>query len=414
MEDLLSAKKQLVIVVTGCTGTGKTKLGIELAKKFNGEIISADSMQIYQGLDIITNTVTHEEMDGVVHHCINFISPSEQYNVTKYVKYTIPIIQNILSNDKIPIIVGGTAYYIEALLWDLTFSSFKSERYSSSLPGKSVDSIMNSDAVSDYEKLQHVDPFTAEKLHPNDTRKIKRSLEIFAQYGIVKSSLLADQHQQEHDKRGILRWDAVLLFSLECSFDVLDVRLDERVDKMVELGLCEELEIFMQGNFSRDSGLLSQVIGYKEFKEYIALCKNGISNDSISNALVVGLNKMKTATRRYARKQIRWIKNRLNQNTSNYKFIRLDTTNPLLWNDEISKPAHENVSSFIAGSLQFAPKSEISTVAANTTHSCDICGVICVGENSFEAHTKSRRHRKKKSYLKKKPFIDEYISSKTE
>ena len=411
MEVILSAKKRKVIVVTGSTGTGKTKLGIELAKKYDGEVISADSMQVYQGLDIITNTVTCKEMDGVIHHCINFVPPSEQYNVTKYIKHTIPIIQNVIGRDKIPIIVGGTAYYIEALLWDLTFP-FTCNTTDTTKNNETLNMILYSDDINDYEKLLQVDPLSAQQLHPNDTRKIKRSLEIFSQYGVSQSTLLSEQHQEVNDKRGPLRWDTALLFSLECSFDVLDQRLDKRVDQMVELGLCKELELFSQEKLSGNSGLLSQAIGYKEFEKYIELNKSRTVDNLIQDeALSEGLNKMKIATRRYARKQIRWIKNRLDHNASDYKLFRLDTTYPLQWNEVVSKSSYQIVDSFLEDTLLFSPEPDLKRTNHNVAHTCKSCDVICVGEISFNAHIKSRRHRKKKAYLKNKPVLKKFISA---
>ena len=402
-------KPRLVIAVSGCTGTGKTKLGIELAKKYNGEVISADSMQIYDGLDIITNTVTKEESDGVKHHCISYISPEEQYTVVKYLEHTLPIIEQIFEQGKIPIIVGGTAYYVEALLWEFTL--YDQSKSSCELNYDSLQ-ILESDILNDYEKLQQLDSVHAQTLHPKDSRKISRSLEIFREYGTCHSTLLEKQHSESTDIRGNLRWDGALLFSIESDQQVLDKRLDFRVEKMLELGLCSELDMFSEKIESLDSGLLRQVIGFKEFESYILLKRSkNVNLASLQGALKEGIEKMKSVTRRYSRKQVRWIKNRLEDDKmcSNYVFNRLDSTYPEQWENVISKPVYIIVDQFLSGALQ---KTVSFTVRPQkTANRCQICDVTCIGDDSFSVHMKSRRHRRKKAYNLRKPIFEQHIAA---
>lgn len=407
------AKKRLVIAVSGCTGTGKTKLGIELAKAYNGEVISADSMQIYQGLDIITNTVTEDEADGIKHHCINFVSPDEQYNVIKFIDYTLPIIKNLFEQGKTPIIVGGTAYYVEALLWEYTLYDQSEITLENKISTEDL-KLLDSEELTDYEKLQTLDPIHAEQLHPNDCRRISRSLEILRQHGKSHSELLNEQHDNHSDLRGKLRWDGALLFSIESDQEVLDKRLDARVDKMVELGLCAELDAYSKMVKNNESGLTSQVIGFKEFESYLLLKESTDDPSSLSKAFSEGIDKMKTITRRYSRKQTRWIRNRLEQDHlyPNYYFMRLDSTFPEKWDEIISKPVHNVVQQFLSGTLKKLPVACADPKPKKKSHRCDICDVTCIGEDSFAIHMKSRKHKRKKAYNINKPIIELKIAGK--
>lgn len=400
-----------VIVVTGCTGTGKTKLGIELAKQYDGEVISADSMQIYKGLDIITNTVTNTEADGIIHHCISYVEPHIFYNISMFVQHTIPIVKDILKRNKTPIIVGGTAYYIEALIWDFTLPT------GSIINEKNIDEnqkILNSDSLSDYEKLNKVDPDSAKKLHPNNLRKIRRSLDIFRLYGCTQSSLFAIQHGEESNRlRGKLRWDNVLLFSVECNPGILDVRLDKRVDEMVNSGLQAELATFLTQETDCHSGLFSQVIGFKEFDEYLHLKRSQCDSQEVLNrAFSEGIQKMKVATRKYSRKQIKWIHGRLenDQNCKNYHFYRLDTSFPDQWSEVISKPVHKIVNQFMEGSLQQQNTVDLVKPKPRIIKTCEMCNVTCESEDILAIHLKSRRHKRKREYENRKPHYQKMIS----
>ena len=399
----------MLIAVSGCTGTGKTKLGIELAKKYGGEVISADSMQIYKGLDIITNTVTAEEADGIEHHCINYVAPEEQYSVINFLEHTMPIIEDIFERDKTPIIVGGTAYYIEALLWEFTLFDQSECCIDDGKYKKCVIPILESQSLTDYEKLQQLDPTHAQSLHPNDCRKIKRSLDVIKKHGISHSALLDRQHQNVNSKRGKLRWDGALLFSIECNQEVLDKRLDLRIEKMMELGLQSELDTFSSKIQNYKSGLLDQVIGFKEFESYIKL-KQSKSDDAtaLQEALEEGIQKMKTVTRRYSRKQARWIKNRLeNDNVSpNYYFRRLDSTFPENWDQVISCPVYDAVDKFLSGNLDKSFSDNFQK-PKRIAHQCNICDVTCIGEDSFTVHMKSRKHRRRKAYKNKTIIYNE-------
>ena len=391
--------KRRLIVVGGCTGTGKTKLGVEIAQRYNGEVISADSMQVYKGLNIISNTVTVEEMDGVVHHCINFVSPGDQYDVRKFLKHALSITEDILGRGKLPVVVGGTSYWIEALLWDFTLSSPPA-------PCAPESNDSGSDAESSYEKLLILDPDTAARLHPNDSRRIARCLQICEQHGCTRSSLLDNQHS-ERELRGPLRWDSVLMFCVESNQAILDKRLDARVDAMVEVGLCDELNQFLDHEYE-DSGLLNQIIGFKEFSEYLTLLRFDEQNMELRNgALQNGLDKMKTVTRRYARKQMRWINNRLADDSSseNFYFHRLDTSYPQEWDECISKRSIQIIDEFLNDSLA---KSEFKSSERKLMLAklCEICSVTCVGDEAFNSHMTSRKHRKRKAYLKSKNKLE--------
>eukprot|EP00116_Pleurobrachia_bachei_P005201 sb/3465463/ len=389
-----------IIVVAGCTGTGKTKLGVEIALEVNGEVISADSMQIYQGLDIISNTVTEEEMRGIPHHCINYVPVSQSYDVQQYVNYTIPIIKDILNRGKVPVIVGGTAYYIEALCWQFTLTDLTATHNNTI----SVDDlkVLNDPTLSDHEKLKAVDPPSAEVIHPNNVRRIERCLEIIRYLGVKRSALI--QEQQEENQRGKMRWDSILLFSLESELSVLDSRLDKRVDTMVDLGLRRELDSLVHHS-TGDSGLLSQVIGFKEFEKYLELQRSGTEDLSASGALGEGLDRMKCRTRQYARKQLRWIKSRLSEcSDPGYYFRRLDSSVPEQWADHVSMPAMRDVRLFIQGTLQDNERNYFKKDMG--VRSCRNCEVVCEGEEQFRQHLTSRKHKKRVSSLRKRGITE--------
>ncbi|KAH6923249.1 hypothetical protein HPB50_025552 [Hyalomma asiaticum] len=305
-----------LVVVLGATGTGKSKLAIEIASKFNGEIISADSMQVYKSLDIITNKVTQAERDAAPHHLLDFLDPLSNFTVADFQSKALGVINNLANRNKLPIIVGGTNYYIESLLWkilvrpekepddQLTFDSshvllkdvvnsfLESETNIDSETSAAATTLL-SDKANDvclgdvstehlYKCLKIVDPERAVRLHPKDRRKIERSLQVFQVHGRPHSDIIEEQQQMEGGSSlgGPLRFQRPCVLWLQCDQNVLDERLDARVDDMIAAGLIEEMEEFherynkhrIDHNLEADytKGIF-QSIGFKEFHQYLLM-----------------------------------------------------------------------------------------------------------------------------------------------
>ena len=277
----------LVLVVTGPTATGKTALGVELSKKLNGEVVSADSMQIYEHMDIGTAKVTPEEAQGIPHHMVGCVSPFEEYSAARYVEDALPICEDIISRGKLPVIVGGTGLYIDSLLAGRTFA----ERGNADVRDRISEEYDTLGGEALYERLQKVDPEAALRLHANDKKRIVRALEIFEVTGITIT---------EHDRasREIPpRFDAVkIALSFENRED-LYARIDKRVDIMAEAGLVDEVRKLLDMGLSEKHTAM-QAIGYKELVDAI---KNG---SDISAAL----DRIKQESRRYAKRQLSWLR----------------------------------------------------------------------------------------------------------
>lgn len=229
-----------VVVVLGCTGAGKSKLALEIASKIEGEIISADSMQIYTGLDIVTNKVTQEELSLVTHHMINIVNPlSEKYSVIDFTRTALSIIDDIHKKSKVPVIVGGTNYYIESLLFDLTLKTNMddaSDEISEEVRTKYKDA--TNDAI--WEELRALDSNYAVRLHPNDRRKVLRAIEVCRQTGSTMTAILEQQHAPNGSSMfsGPMRFQPCLLW-VTCGQEQLDERTDKRVDDMMQKGLLQ-------------------------------------------------------------------------------------------------------------------------------------------------------------------------------
>ncbi|XP_070557081.1 tRNA dimethylallyltransferase-like isoform X2 [Ptychodera flava] len=483
-----------VVVVLGATGTGKSKLALEIGRRLNGEIISADSMQVYKGLDIITNKVTPEERKQCPHHVIDYVDPLSRYTVVDFRNKAVPIIDDVLSRQKLPIIVGGTNYYIESLLWkilidakipgsdELLFEKEEREKVQqkrkneskiddldlidAKLPKFSEDeslhfdktmnvtepsdgvntsnlaassnkqeeirnflSCVNFEEVSGHElrqKLEEVDSKMATKFHPNDKRKILRSLQVFAEYGVQHSQLLEVQRSETGGSvlGGPLRYENPCILWLQCDQTVLDERLDKRVDDMLRRGLLQELTEFhkdynqLRLEQSSDSKELYthgifQSIGFKEFHKYLILSQEDKDSDEGRTLQVEGVNGLKLATRRYGRKQNRWVRNRfLKRPGGNVPAVYgLDTTDVDQWEETVLQPAFEIVQAVCQGetpSIPPLPHEEAPNIDTNTSHICDVCnGKLIVGQQQWQGHLRSRGHQKR---LKKRRQLEELMN----
>lgn len=281
-------KNNKIICIVGPTASGKTALSIKLAKALSGEIISGDSMQIYKGMDIGTAKPTTDEMDGVVHHMLSIISPSESYSAARYVEDASAIADDILSRGKIPIVVGGTGLYIDSLVRgrqfakneeDLTLRRELFELYEKS----------GADAVHDI--LKELDPVRAEQIHKNNVKRVIRAIEVFKMTGKTIS-----EHDEESRKEPP-KYDAAYVGILYENREELYERINLRVDMMVKDGLLDEVKALLDSGVSPDSTAM-QAIGYKELTAYFENKKT----------LEEALEDIKASSRRYAKRQMTWFK----------------------------------------------------------------------------------------------------------
>ena len=273
-----------VIVVVGPTSVGKTKMGVELAKAFNGEIISGDSMQIYRHMDIGTAKVTKEEMEGIVHHCIDILEPTQTYSVKDFQDTVRQKITEITNKGKIPIIVGGTGLYIKAALYDYEFSETKDDHESFRKKYHDYDN----QALYDY--LKRIDEESALELHPHNRQRVLRAIEIFEQTGRKKSEILKEQ---EH----VCLYDAYFV-GLTIERELLYQRINQRVDVMKSMGLEEEVRTLYQSGLKAEHQSM-KAIGYKEWFDYF---EGKITIDEVYDLI-------KKHSRQYAKRQYTWFKN---------------------------------------------------------------------------------------------------------
>lgn len=277
--------KPKVIVIVGPTASGKSDCAIELAKRIDGEIVSADSMQIYKEMNIGTAKVTNEEMSGVKHYMINIVNPDEDFNVAMYKKMAEEALEEIASKGKTPIVVGGTGLYINTLVNGIEFSEIdKDEEYRKELEKKvSVEGI---DGI--YEELKSVDPEAANIIDKNNVRRVIRALEIYKVTGKTKTEL---------DKESIkeTKFD-FLMYGIKTDREELYNRINKRIDYMMEQGLVSEVEELNKKYKMSKTAL--QGLGYKEVIEYI---NENCNYDEM-------IEKLKMETRRYAKRQMTWFK----------------------------------------------------------------------------------------------------------
>lgn len=274
-----------VLVIVGPTASGKTSLAVEIAKKFNGEIISADSMQIYKNMDIATAKPTKEEQAGVPHHLIDFLSPNEKFSVAKYKELCCKCIDDILKRGKLPIIAGGTGLYVDTVVNNTVFLDGDNEEIRRTL----VNEFEEKGIEPLYERLLEIDRESAEKLHLSDVKRIIRALEVYYSTGKTKSQ----QNLLSHTEKS--KYDFCVIGINAHNREVLYDRINRRVDLMVSSGLINEAENFFK---NESSSTAVQAIGYKELKPYFD------KEATLDEALF----KLKAETRHYAKRQLTWFR----------------------------------------------------------------------------------------------------------
>jgi len=279
-------EKPKVIVICGPTAAGKTKLSIELAKKINGEIISADSMQIYKDMNIGTAKIEQEEMQGIKHHLLDFVLPSERYSVAEFKKDAENAIEEILQKGKTPIIVGGTGLYIDSLVYGIEYTDIKiDEEYR-----KELEKIIEEQGLEKlFKQAQEIDFEATEKISQNDKKRIMRILEIYKATGKTKT-----QQEIESRKNGI-KYD-YKVFAINIEREKLYEKINKRVDIMIEKGLIQEVKKLLKKYDSFPTAM--QGLGYKEVVGYL---KEEIKKEEM-------IEKIKMETRRYAKRQLTWFR----------------------------------------------------------------------------------------------------------
>lgn len=282
--------KPTVYVIGGPTASGKSNLAVELAKRINGEIISADSMQIYKDMNIGTAKITPEEMQGINHYLIDFVSPDERYSVSSFKKDAEKAIEAILAKGKVPIIVGGTGLYIDSLILGIEFQDEKIDtEYRESL-----NKIAEEQGLQElYNMAQAIDPVAMKKISENDKKRIIRVLEIYHKTGKTKTE------QELESRKNEIKYN-YKVFAITMDRQVLYEKIEKRVDKMIEQGLIDEVQEIL--NKYQKFPTAMQGLGYKEVVEYI-------ENKTTKEEMV---EKIKKETRHYAKRQLTWFRKNKN------------------------------------------------------------------------------------------------------
>ena len=279
-------KKPTVIVICGPTASGKTALSIELAKRINGEIISADSMQIYKDMDIGSAKVTLDEMQGIKHYLIDCVYPNERYSAANYKQDAKAAIKEIIAKGKIPIVVGGTGLYIDSLIYEIEYKDIEiNEEYR-----RELEEIREKEGLEVlYEKALEIDPKAMEKISPNDFKRITRVLEIYEATGKTKTEQEAESRLNE------IPYD-YKVFAIDYDREKLYERINKRVDIMLEKGLIDEVKTLLKKYSEFPTAM--QGLGYKEVKQYF---DGKLSKEEM-------IEKIKQESRRYAKRQFTWFR----------------------------------------------------------------------------------------------------------
>ncbi len=279
--------KEPLIILTGPTSVGKTGLSISLAKRLNGEIISADSMQVYRGMDIGTAKIRKEEMQGVPHHLIDILDPTEAFDVVQFQTLGRKAIREIRERGHLPIVVGGTGFYIQALLYDIDFTEETDDRIRKELEQKAETEEGRKELV---EELRNVDPDALQTIHPNNLKRVIRALEFYRLHG----TQISRHNETERKKESAYQ---SLYFVLTDDREKLYSRIGQRIDEMLEEGLVSEVERLRESGLTREH-ISMQGIGYKEILDYL----------EGSADLPTAVQTLKTNTRHFAKRQLTWFR----------------------------------------------------------------------------------------------------------
>ncbi|GAB2548374.1 tRNA (adenosine(37)-N6)-dimethylallyltransferase MiaA [Gracilibacillus alcaliphilus] len=280
--------KEKLLVIVGPTAVGKTALSIEIAKKFHGEIISGDSMQVYQGMNIGTAKITEQEKEGIPHHMLDILDPAQPFSVADFQTLVQQYIQEIAIRGRQPIIAGGTGLYIQSVLYDYQFAD---SRRSAAYQQKIEQELEQNGLEYVYNRLKRVDPVQAEKIHPNNIRRLVRALEVYDRTGLTMTEYQARQSAEA-------RYDFHII-GLQMERELLYQRINQRVDLMIENGLIEEVAQLLQKGYEGTQAMRG--IGYKEIIPYVK------GEQSLEEAV----DTLKRNSRRFAKRQYTWFNNKM-------------------------------------------------------------------------------------------------------
>lgn len=427
MEPIQEPIKKKIIVIVGTTGVGKSDLSIELAKKFNGECINADSMQVYKDIPIITNKHPIPGRKGIPHHVINHVPWNEEYFIHRFEKECLAAIDDIHKRGKLPIIVGGTHYYLQVLFNKITPSitdiTSGDENKIKELYKKHPILGGEENQKSRYELLKQIDPNIAMRYHPNDDRRVLRMLEIFYMTNRKPSELFKEQNL-------VLKYDTLFLW-LYSEPNQLNERLDNRVDKMLDTGGIDEIKqlykYFVDHELTPEQceNGVWQVIGYKEFLPWL--------QEPQLNKLENGIERMKIRTKQYAKRQVKWIKKMLIPDIKGENIYLLNATDLSQWDTLVCSRAIDISTEFINNkqiTFDQAPSELAALISTQETvdrkkssdwqhYECEICKdsdgkkLIAIGEKNRQIHLKSRRHKSNLTRgLKKKQYEEWKLKQK--
>ena len=395
------------------------QLAVELATRLQGEIINADAMQLYDGLPVITNKITPAERKGIPHHLLGHISLDKNpWDVDDFKRQASQVIKEIRSRGNLPILVGGSNYYVDPMLFKEVILDDIELDTSKTFP------ILRESGEVMLRELRKVDPVMADRWHPNDRRKIQRSLEIYLRSGKRASDYYAEQEARKaaaaRDGSKGESWQN-LLFWVYSERKVLTERLDDRVDKMLDVGLLDEVrELYnfkqkkvAEGNILDMTKGIWQSIGYKQFEPYMTALDEGRDAAEVERLKSAALEEMKTATRRYAAYQTRWIRLKqiprlrdVGSEALNSLYL-LDSTDVSQYKDNVVEPAVKLAGQFLNGETLPAPTEmsslacEVLTQVSNpvpkalpSKRMCEVCHTVLMTEDAWKKHLKSSTHRR--------------------
>ncbi|KAG4974339.1 tRNA dimethylallyltransferase 2 [Glycine soja] len=445
--------KPKLLVITGPTASGKSKLAVDLASHFPVELINADSMQVYRGLDVLTNKLPLSHQNGVPHHLLGTVSPNVEFTAKAFRDSAIPIIDDILARNHLPVIVGGTNYYIQALVSPFLLDDSAEDMDESCLgdPTGSGNNFIGENDCSNnsYDLLKDIDPVAANRIHPNNHRKINQYINLYNRTGVLPSNIFQGKAAEKWGQVDNLRYDCCFI-CVDASLPVLDRYVEQRVDCMMHEGLLNEVYDIYNLNAVYTRGL-RQAIGVREFEPLLRTCVvkdmherereltegssiekgetlfnhnlmelvRSSSNTESTILLEEAIEKVKLNTRRLVRRQKRML-SRL-QTLFGWNIHYVDSTESIssksedVWTRQVVESAVKIVKSFLSenGTI-FGTSNDTGMKIIQrdlwTQYICKACGDrVLRGFHEWEQHRQGRGHRKRISRLKRKAQVPGFV-----